>query len=199
MSFPTPTPQSHSAAEQQPALLYRAVTPSLHPTSSLSPSPPPPHPSLHQPPVTFQASLTDSLGNSSPCLVLAYIFPAAKGGVLPAIITRASYFASPFSPECLILACVRTAGRGGSADLTVLTLWKRTPPVTGRNTQRLSRPLSLSEFYSAYIILGLTPCENHSFGFRLAHRGLFDAATPDLGLPPLLIAFRQPRLPRLLC
>lgn len=43
----------------------------------LSPSPPLLlHPSFQQPPVTFQAGLSDSLGNSSSCLALAYIFHA---------------------------------------------------------------------------------------------------------------------------
>lgn len=70
---PAPLPSSHtsptyeksrSTAEQQTAVA------SCH-------SPPLLRPSFQQPPVTFQAGLSDSLGNSSSCLVLAYIFHAA--------------------------------------------------------------------------------------------------------------------------
>lgn len=51
-------------------LLYKAVTPS-----------PLLHPSFQHLPVMFQADLSESLGNSSFCLVLAFIFHA--GAVLP--------------------------------------------------------------------------------------------------------------------
>lgn len=156
--LPPPTPQSHSAAEQQPALLYRAVTPSPAPPP---PPSPPPHPSLHQPPVTFQASLADSLGKSSP---FASSWPIYF--VLPAIKTRAACFSKPFSPECLILACVGSDSRPqrlcgpDSVDLVEKN--------TARHMQEHTAALGLSVFVwvlFAVYLWALTSCETHSFGF----------------------------------
>lgn len=94
----------------------------------------------------------------------------------------------------------RTAGRRGSADLTVLTLWKRTPLVTCRNTQRLSGSLSLSDFYSAYVVALWRRAKLTLLGFRLAqpqrHRS-FLMLRPSSWSPPSPRCLPWP--PQLLC
>lgn len=98
---------------------------------------------------------------------------------------QAAYFAN-CSPEFLILACIQTAGRRGSADLTALTLWNHTAHDKQERTVSLS--LSLSEFDLGYISFCLAPYKTHSFSFHLTELQRctmgFGCNDPDLCPPP---------------